>query len=204
MRVTTGGGAGWIGRGARIAGWLGLMLFGALERAVRQPGSASDLGRDERDRGTTATIVGAYGLALGLPLLLRLPMLRSVAWVQRLPKSAAVVGAAVEAIGLGLRAWSMQTLGAAYSRTLRVEGHQAVIDRGPYRLVRHPGYLGSILVWTGFAVTSRNGVTVALVVGPLAAAYRRRILVEEALLARDLPGYADYRRRSWRLLPFAW
>jgi protein-S-isoprenylcysteine O-methyltransferase Ste14 len=44
----------------------------------------------------------------------------------------------------------MRTLGRAYSRTLRTE-RERVVEAGPYRHVRHPGYLGSNLIWLGFA-----------------------------------------------------
>jgi protein-S-isoprenylcysteine O-methyltransferase Ste14 len=45
---------------------------------------------------------------------------------------------------------------------------------------------------------------VAVVTGLLGRAYRRRILAEEALLRRDLPGYADYSNGTKRLVPFIW
>jgi protein-S-isoprenylcysteine O-methyltransferase Ste14 len=175
-----------------------LVGFGTLEASVRRPGTASALERGESDAGTTATIVAAYVAAVTLPLVAgraRLPAL---------PRSIAAVGVLTEGSGLALRAWSMATLDAAYSRTLRVEDQQTVIDAGPYRIVRHPGYLGSILVWSGFALTSRNLMSVLGVCLPLATAYARRIQVEEALLRRDLPGYAAYSTRTWRLIPFVW
>ena len=65
----------------------------------------------------------------------------------RLPPSVAAAGVVLQLTGIGIRAWSMRTLGRAYTRTLRTEGGQPVIDDGPYRLVRHPGYLGSLLIW---------------------------------------------------------
>jgi hypothetical protein len=66
---------------------------------------------------------------------------------------------------------------SSYSRTLRVvedEDQQTVIDAGPYRLIRHPGYLGPLLTWVGFALTSRRLSVVALIVGLLGVAYERR------------------------------
>ena len=48
--------------------------------------------------------------------------------------------------GLALRAWSMRALGSYYSRTLRTTSDQVVIESGPYRVIRHPGYFGSIMV----------------------------------------------------------
>jgi len=98
----------------------------------------------------------------------------------------------------------MRTLGASYSRTLRTDDAQRVVDDGPYRLIRHPGYAGSLLVWSGFALTSgsparrRGGHRPAR--PRLPAAHRGR----EVLLRRDLPGYGGYCRRTKRLVPFIW
>jgi protein-S-isoprenylcysteine O-methyltransferase Ste14 len=98
----------------------------------------------------------------------------------------------------------MRTLGSSYSRTLRVEEAQSVVERGPYRLVRHPGYAGSLLIWTGLALTSRSLPVVAVVGGLLGVAYHRRVAAEEALLRRAFPGYIEYSRRTRRLIPFVW
>jgi protein-S-isoprenylcysteine O-methyltransferase Ste14 len=98
----------------------------------------------------------------------------------------------------------MHTLGRSYSRTLRVEDAQHTVERGPYRFVRHPGYAGSLLIWTGFALTSRSLPVVESVGGLLALAYQRRVAAEEALLRRDLPGYEAYTKRTKRLIPFVW
>jgi len=183
------------------AGYGGLAGFFVLERLLRQPGGASSLKASGDDRGTTKMIIAAYGLAVDAPLLTR--------WLpgKSLPPVAAPAGLVVEATGLALRAWSMRALGSSYSRTLRVierEDQQSVIDAGPYRLIRHPGYLGSLLTWVGFALTSRRLSVAALIVGLLGAAYERRIAAEEQLLRRDLPGYATYSERTKKLIPFVW
>ncbi len=182
-----------------LVGYAGLAGFFVLERLFRQPGSASSLKASDDDRGTTRTIVIAYGLATDIPLLAR--------WVpiRPLPPSVAPAGLLAQATGLTVRAWSMRVLGRSYSRTLRTEDDgQAVIDNGPYRLIRHPGYLGSLLTWTGFALTSRSVPAVVLIPGLLGAAYSRRITAEEELLRRDLPGYTTYSERTKKLIPFIW
>ena len=116
-----------------------------LEALFRRPGSASSLKGSKGDRGTTRSIVIAFALASDLPLLARWLPLRP------LPRAAAPTGLALQATGLALRAWSMHALGSSYTRTLRVAcAGQELVDRGPYRWVRHPGYLGSLMTWTGF------------------------------------------------------
>ena len=107
--------------------------------------------------------------------------------------------------GLALRAWSMRTLGAYYSRTLRTTSDQGVVESGPYRVIRHPGYLGSIMVWTGFAVTSGSAAAAAGVAALMGNAYSRRIASEEAMLTgRFGSAYAEYSQRTKRLIPFIW
>lgn len=143
-------------------------------------------------------IVAAYALAAELPLALRrVP-------VPQLPRIAGPAGLALQVSGLTLRAWSMRTLGTSYTRTLRTESEQRVVDTGPYRLVRHPGYTGSLLTWIGFALTSRSMPVIAVVAALLGRAYYQRIAAEETLLKRDLPDYTAYSTRTKRLVPFVW
>jgi protein-S-isoprenylcysteine O-methyltransferase Ste14 len=90
------------------------------------------------------------------------------------------------------------------SRTVQVEEGQKVISTGPYRLVRHPMYSGAVvmLLFTPLALGSWWALPGFLLVIPLIVL---RLLNEEKMLYRELPGYSDYclRTRS-RLLPFLW
>ncbi|HEY4753907.1 MAG TPA: isoprenylcysteine carboxylmethyltransferase family protein [Candidatus Limnocylindrales bacterium] len=180
------------------AGYLGLAGFFALEASVRRGGAASDLSTTTADDGTTGTVVAAF--AAGLVLV---PIARGTIR-GRLPHAAGPLGMAVEAAGICLRLWSMRTLGAAYTRVLRADVAPSVVEDGPYRLVRHPGYLGSLTAWGGFALASGSPAAVVLAGVIFGRAYARRIEAEERLLVRDLPGYAEYRRRTWRLVPRVW
>jgi protein-S-isoprenylcysteine O-methyltransferase Ste14 len=82
-------------------------------------------------------------------------------------------------------------------------GH-AVITSGPYRFVRHPGYLAALLaaVTSGIAL----GSWISTFIAPIALVLLvRRLLVEDRLLQRELPGYADYAARvRYRLVPGIW
>jgi len=181
-----------------LAGYAGVAGFLLLEATARQPGSASDRHASKEDAGSTRGIVTAYLLAaLSAPLLRRLR-------VRPLPAVCAPLGLAVLAAGLALRVWSMQTLSEAYSRTLRVTNEQSVTDDGPYRHIRHPGYLGSLLIWSGFALSSGSVVVVGSVPALLLPAYAHRMDAEERLLDRDLPGYEDYRGHTKKLVPGLW
>lgn len=184
-------------RGWLVLGYAGIAGFFAVEALARQPGSASSMEAAPDDQGTTRMIVTGYALAALAPTLA--PVLGL-----RVRPAVGPVGLALQASGLVLRAWSMRVLGASYTRTLRTDDDQSVVESGPYRLVRHPGYSGSLLTWAGFALTSRSLPVIALVGGLLGRAYRRRILAEEQLLQRELPDYVGYSARTKRLIPWVW
>ena len=90
------------------------------------------------------------------------------------------------------------------SRVIEVAQGQKVIDTGPYALVRHPMYSGMILLYvmSPLALGSFWAMIPAVAIIPLIAA---RSTKEEELLAKDLPGYADYLKKvKYRLLPGVW
>ena len=82
-------------------------------------------------------------------------------------------------------------------------GHR-VVDEGPYRAVRHPGYLGLVLWALGSSFLLQS--VWALAPSALAAAWVvLRTALEDALLRRELDGYEEYARRvRFRLVPGVW
>ena len=98
----------------------------------------------------------------------------------------------------------MQVLGRDYTRSLRTREAQTIVERGPYRLVRHPGYLGSIMVWVGSRLAV-NWLVAAATAVLLGAVYVYRISAEEQMLVEHFGDpYRTYKSRTWRLLPFVW
>jgi protein-S-isoprenylcysteine O-methyltransferase Ste14 len=184
-------------RGWFLIGYAGIAGFLLIEALVRERGTASSLETSTEDKGSTRLIATAYLLAAATA-----PVLRRLR-VPELPRVAGPIGLSFQVAGLCLRVWSMQTLRASYTRTLKTADDQHLTDDGPYKLVRHPGYLGSLLVWTGFAFESLSAPVLATV-GLLFPVYVWRIVAEEELLLRDLPGYRDYSLRTSRLIPHVW
>lgn len=89
-------------------------------------------------------------------------------------------------------------------RTIRVEKGQKVISTGPYSIIRHPMYLGSMLLYvaTPIALGSYWALPPFLFMVPVLI---YRILDEEDLLRRELAGYKEYCQKTrYRLLPFIW
>lgn len=100
-----------------------------------------------------------------------------------------------------LRVYRENTFTAA---TIQVEAGQTVIDTGPYAIVRHPMYASALLylIGTPLALGSYYGLLAFIAMVPVLV---WRLVDEERLLARTLPGYRDYQRRvSRRLVPYVW
>ncbi|HEX5502691.1 MAG TPA: isoprenylcysteine carboxylmethyltransferase family protein [Thermomicrobiales bacterium] len=175
-----------------------LSLFLVVEGRLRRGEEAKSLEAGAADQGTTRLIGAAHGVAgLGVPLLALLPAGRAA----RRP-AVQLAGLGVMAGGLLLKVWAMLTLGRYYTRTLRVAGDQPLVDTGPYRLVRHPGYLAAIAMWVGFGLALAGRLGALAAGAAMAAAYGRRIAAEEAMLREALgEPYRAYARRTWRLVP---
>jgi len=119
------------------------------------------------------------------------------------PLGVVVAGDVLVAIGFGLimRVYRENTFSSA---TIEVAQNQTVISTGPYAIVRHPMYAsGSLYLFgTPLALGSYWGLV------PIAAMIPFliwRLLDEERLLAKDLAGYTEYKKRvRYRLVPFLW
>ena len=90
------------------------------------------------------------------------------------------------------------------SRTVEVTSGQQVISTGPYAVVRHPMYVGVLLMYlaTPVALGSWWALLPAMAIAPILVI---RISNEEQVLERDLPGYKEYKQKTkYRLLPGIW
>jgi protein-S-isoprenylcysteine O-methyltransferase len=105
--------------------------------------------------------------------------------------------------GIALRLWAVRVLGRFFRTTVVVQDEHQLVETGPYRLLRHPSYTGTLLTLLGFGLCFGNWIALALVtLGPVIA-YSYRITVEErALRARFGPKYEAYAQARWRLIPF--
>ena len=184
-----------------------LMLLYTIQAEIRFGAKARSYSASGSDRGssfilTAAAAVPVIGLVLamkvrafGLPAWFRdaaLPDMPLVAWI----------GVAVGALGLLLRLWAVLTLRERYTRTLLTHDEHAIERNGPYRWVRHPGYLGSLLCLNGIALASGNALVLLASLAATIAAYAYRIRVEDAMLVQAFgEAYAAYRREVGALIP---
>jgi protein-S-isoprenylcysteine O-methyltransferase Ste14 len=126
-------------------------------------------------------------------------------WSSEPPLGLYLAAVAVYVLGQAVFLWAKLT-NSFFSSVVRIQAErgQTVIRTGPYRFVRHPGYVGGILF----------GITTPLVLGSLWALLPSGIAavllivrtgLEDHLLQRELPGYSEYTRSvKYRLLPGVW
>lgn len=105
--------------------------------------------------------------------------------------------------GFILRLWSVWLLGPLFSQNLLVQPAHRIVCKGPFSLVRHPAYLGSLMLLTGQALFLGN-MAIALICGLfLGHVYLRRIDDEEKLLRSAFDtAYDRYSAKTWKLIPF--
>jgi protein-S-isoprenylcysteine O-methyltransferase Ste14 len=128
------------------------------------------------------------------------------------PGAAIRPGAAAFAVGLlillaagCLRAWSMIALGPFFTATIMVSPGQAVVSRGPYRIVRHPADAAKVLACLGVGAMAGNWAGLAAMVLLAVASAAARIRVEESALTAGLgDSYRSYAAGRKRLVPLVW
>jgi protein-S-isoprenylcysteine O-methyltransferase Ste14 len=113
------------------------------------------------------------------------------------------LGATLFLGGVILRLAAIRTLGTHYSYRVRIPAGHVIVDRGPYRVLRHPAYAGMILAHTGFVICFFHPVSLAVLLLWFVPAVLLRIRVEERALA-TVPGYKDYAYLRKRLIPLVW
>ena len=136
-------------------------------------------------------------------LSLMIAFLFAASGIASLPSGAFYLGIGLMIAGILLRQWSIAVLGRYFSRTVGVQEGQAVVDRGPYRLVRHPAYTGSLLTMVGLGFVLQSWGAILVLIAFFGAAFGYRIHVEEAVLTSKLGDkYVAYAKKTKRLIPY--
>jgi protein-S-isoprenylcysteine O-methyltransferase Ste14 len=119
------------------------------------------------------------------------------------PAYGSLLGDALVALGLfiNLLVFKENTYGGA---TIETVADQKVISTGPYALVRHPMYVGVLIMIIGIPLALDAWWSLAII-ALAAPGLIWRILDEEKFLTKDLPGYAEYTQKvRYRLVPYVW
>jgi protein-S-isoprenylcysteine O-methyltransferase Ste14 len=189
--------------------FLGIYLVSILINGLLllriHPETVAERGRPKDMKTWDKIIAGLWSLAqfLLIPLLAGLDY--RWGWSSSPDLLSHITGVFLFALGLGLFGWAMVT-NSYFSTIVRIqhERSQMVCDQGPYRFVRHPGYVGTILQSVGIPLLL--GSYWALIPGAMAILLILiRAALEDHMLQADLPGYADYAQQvRYRILPGIW
>jgi protein-S-isoprenylcysteine O-methyltransferase Ste14 len=181
-----------------VTAYVIIVAFFIIQRKLRQTDSARSFKRTVFEKGSMLLIGAGVGLGFILPLIFDGLRVGTV----RVGLAGGALGLLLMLSGLGLRVWAARSLGKYYSVTLRVEGDQKVNRRGPYAWVRHPGYLGEVIMWTGFSILVGNIVLLFLIPLMFLVIFIYRISVEEQMLVKELGAdYVQYQKDVRRLIP---
>jgi protein-S-isoprenylcysteine O-methyltransferase Ste14 len=155
------------------------------------------------DRGSMFFVILAANLAIGIGFLVMIAL--PAFSVDGGWKTLFDAGIAVWLAGAFFRFYCMYILGKFFTYDVAISTGHSLIDHGPYRWVRHPSYLGSLVAYVGFGMTLSNWLAIVLPALCLGAAFAYRIRIEEQALLNGLGGpYQEYMRRTWRLIPFVY
>ena len=113
------------------------------------------------------------------------------------------LGAVLVAAGLGLAVWARLHIGREWSGIVTLKEEHALVQTGPYRLVRHPIYSGLLLALAGTAAAIGEWRGVLAVLCALTG-FLVKIRAEEELMGDAFPEYAEYRARTAALVPLVY
>lgn len=184
----------WLNFGAWVAIWIGLVL--------RDRGSNVDV-HTPTDQGSRAVIgISLWtGVALAFLLAWAVPAahLPGSGWPLLLGGLVLMWG------GIALRVWAVRTLGRLFRTVVIIQDAHQLITAGPYRLLRHPSYAGSLLTLAGIGLALGSWLSLLVAVLGALIGFTRRIPVEEAALqTRFGDAYTAYAQHTWRLAPLIW
>jgi protein-S-isoprenylcysteine O-methyltransferase Ste14 len=112
------------------------------------------------------------------------------------------LGIALVLVGVAVRWYAVISLGRFFTTRVMTRSDQTVVERGPYRLVRHPSYAGALLTVLGILLCQTNWFSLAFFVLALPGFVYRIRVEEQALVTALGQPYRDYMRRTKRLVPF--
>ncbi|MBW4615102.1 MAG: isoprenylcysteine carboxylmethyltransferase family protein [Desmonostoc vinosum HA7617-LM4] len=183
-----------------VLAYLLIACYLVMERLLRKGEQALSLQPGLSDQGSSRLMWVSGLFTLSIVLLAPVFNIYQIGYWHQI--YIGYVGLLLMFIGLTIRYWAAKTLGEFYTRTLRIlDGHQ-IVNQGIYRVVRHPGYLGTFLmdIGAGLAVTNWIILLVIAVTGIVSRAYRIR--KEEQMLETAFgEQYKTYSDKTWGFVP---
>ena len=163
----------------------------------------SEAGANRRDRGSHFVLVVSLtvGLVAAFVFVNAVPQ-ATIAWRQPL---LFWIGIALILAGVAFRWYAIRVLGRFFTRDVATRAGQVVVQKGPYRFVRHPSYSGALLSLFGIGLALTNWLSLPILMASAFVGYGYRVRVEERALCDALgQAYRDYMKRTRRFIPYLW
>ena len=178
-----------------------LFLYIPIGRFCRIGEDAKTLIKTKYDKGSTNLAGFAYLSSLVVILLGAVLACLKIGYFDNELVSWIGVGSAI--LGFLIRLFALFALGRFYTRTIRIMDHHKIVMTGPYKYIRHPGYLGVLMIFSGAALAISNWISLIYVclVMPTSLAYR--IHAEERMMIDHFgEEYRVYTKKTWRMIPY--
>ena len=105
-------------------------------------------------------------------------------------------------MGLLIRIQSILTLKQYFTYSVAQTEDHKLIETGLYKIIRHPGYLGQLIIFAGISISLSNWLSVLLMMIPVTIGYIYRIKVEERFMIEQMgESYLNYQERTKRIIP---
>lgn len=168
---------------------------------VRQMATVSRKDAAVQDRGSMGILIGLQWVGLFLNFLLA-----ALVPAAALPGPRLVLflaGVLVLLLGVALRWYAIWTLGRYFTRDVAVSADQQVVQKGPYRAIRHPAYSGTLLTMLGVGLATTNWASLVALLVCVFLGHLYRVKIEEQALIRAIgQPYVAYMRHTRRFIPF--
>jgi protein-S-isoprenylcysteine O-methyltransferase Ste14 len=173
--------------------WLSELIGALLIPALRRRGTT----QVRKDQGSAMLIVSSIFIAIFIAFGF------GYTGTGQLPEWVFYPGIFLMLLGIVIRQYAIAVLGRFFSLTVRVAEDHKVVDRGPYKLVRHPSYTGVLVTFLGLGLAVQSWAAILTLLIVFAVAYGYRIRVEEKTLISQLgEDYVSYTKRTKRLIPY--
>jgi len=177
--------------------WIVFIWFFSLE--ILHSGIVAGAPSNTQDAGTLRLINIGSNVALLLAFVASfLPWL-----VIPYPRIALNAGTGLLVVGGLFRRYCFRILGKYFTAAVTVSPDQPVIENGPYRWIRHPGYTAGFIVFLGIGLALGNWLSLVIFFLEICLVYSQRVKAEEkALLDTIGEPYRAYMARTKRFIPF--
>ena len=180
-------------------------IGGRIWAERRHPGLLAErqsLEKIQSGKAWDKVLAPLMALSVVFPLVIVAGLDHRRGWSPAFPLGLIVLGFVLIALGYAFATWALAE-NRFFATTVRIQtdrGH-VVCDSGPYRIVRHPGYAGSLLPLPGIVLALGSAWTLIPAAAALIITVIRTVL-EDQTLQEELPGYRDYAGRvKYRLIP---